>query len=104
VSQNQPVRTDLDARRALDRLSRASRERDGALALEAADMVCELVRVGYVLFPLADPGEVAAKPVRMRSKYEGACAACDQPIAVGEFIYWTRGKQGIECADCGGQS
>jgi len=101
---NQPVRTDIAAKQALDRLSRASRERDGALALEAADMICELVRTGYTLFPLADPTEVAARPVRLRARHEGACAACCAPIAVGEAIWWTRGKSGINCADCGGDA
>jgi hypothetical protein len=101
---NQPVRTDIAAKQALDRLSRASRERDAALALEAADMVSELVRTGYVLLELDTTGEVAARPVKLRCRHEGYCAACGEPIAVGEAIYWTRGKSGINCADCGGDA
>jgi len=97
------VRTDIAAKQALDRLSRASRERDGALALEAADMVSELVRSGYVLMELDATGTVAARPVKLRCRSEGYCAACGDPVAVGDEIWWTRGVSGIECMDCGGR-
>lgn len=96
-----PVRSDIAAKQALDRLSRAAREQDGALALEAAAMITELVRAGYALLALADPSEVAARAVKLKARHEGACVLCCAPIAVGDSIWWTRGAQGIECDECG---
>lgn len=90
------VRTDVAAR--------AARERAEGCSCEGCALHAELYRAGYVLFPLAEPGAVAARPVRLKSKYEGSCAACSAPIAVGDTIWWTRGVQGIECAECGGES
>jgi hypothetical protein len=98
---NQPVKTDGLAREARERAEGAAATRDGTLALEACDALSELFAAGYRLFPLADPDEVAAKPVRMRARYEGSCAVCGAPIAVDDAVWWTRGVQGVECGECG---
>jgi hypothetical protein len=101
---NQPVRTDVLAREARERAELAAASRDGALALEACDALSELFAAGYRLFPLAEPGELAAKPIQMRARFEGSCAACGAPIAVGAPIWWTRGVDGVECRSCGGRA
>jgi hypothetical protein len=62
----------------------------------------ERYRCGDVLFPLAPSSGIAARPVRMVTKYEGSCAKCFAPIAPGNFVWWAQGTQGIECDGCGG--
>lgn len=91
-----PVRTDIAAR--------VARERADGCECDACRMHTELYRAGYVLFPIADPAGVKARPVKLTAKREGSCAECSDPIAVGDKIYWTRGVQGVECSDCGGRS
>lgn len=91
-----PLRTDIEAR--------VARERAGLCECDACKMHTELYRVGYVLFPLADPSEIKARPVKMKARQEGSCVTCCQPIAVGDAIWWTRGRSGVDCADCGGRA
>lgn len=98
----QPLRIDMQAREARERAELAAARRDGELALEACDMLSELFGAGFRLFPLADPSAVEAKPVRMRARFEGACAECGAPITVGDSVWWVRGVSGVECAACGG--
>lgn len=91
-----PLKSDIAAR--------VARERAEACECDACRLHTELYGSGYRLFPLADPGGVAPRPVRLTAKHEGACVSCCAPIAVGDAIWWTRGADGIECSDCGGRS
>jgi hypothetical protein len=97
-----PVRTDIAARETIERAERASMQRDGTLALEACDLLSELTRAGYRLFPLADPSAIAARPVTLRARYAGSCSACGAPIAIDDLISFTRERPGVRCAACGG--
>lgn len=97
----QPVRADANAREARERAELAAANRDSAQALEACSLLAELFRSGYRLTALAEPAAIPAKPVRMRARFEGSCAECSAPIAPNDFVFWTRGVQGIECATCG---
>lgn len=97
-----PLKSDCDARNARERCELAAAQRDGTLALEACDMISELMRAGYRLMALADPDDIAARPVRLRARYDGLCAKCGAPIAIDDPILWTRGTGGVECAPCGG--
>lgn len=104
AASNRPLRGDIDARAARERVELAAAQRDGTLAIEACDMLAELFRAGYRVSALGDPAAITARPVKMRARYEGLCAACGAPIAIDDPIYWTRGQQGIECSACGGAS
>lgn len=90
-----PTRADVAAREARERCeSRADR-------CDACAMHAELYRSGYRLSALAEPSSVIAKPVKLRARYAGNCAACGAPIDVDDPVWWTRGAQGVECAGCG---
>ncbi len=90
-------------RAARERVELAAAKRDQGAALEACDLLTELFRAGYTLFPLAPSNEVKAAPVRLRARGERWCAACRCTIAEGGWLWWTRGVAGVECDDCGGR-
>jgi uncharacterized protein YbjT (DUF2867 family) len=84
---SQPVRTDALAREARERAELAVVRRDGTLALEACDALSELFGAGYRLSVLGDPAATPARPIKMRARFEGACAACGAPIAPNDPVW-----------------
>lgn len=99
---NTPVSTDVQVRETFELGMRALAERDGTMALEAWARTHEHRRAGYAFVQLAGSDGVAPKPVRLRARYEGRCAACEAPIAIDDPVWWTRGVKGVECNRCGG--
>jgi DNA-directed RNA polymerase subunit RPC12/RpoP len=63
----------------------------------------EFERAACRMVELAPMSAIAARPVRMRARYDGLCAACGAPIIIDDPIWWTRGNDGVECERCGGR-
>lgn len=91
----QPVRSDITARDVREACVRNA-ERCSVCALHAAQY-----DAGYRMVPLADPAQVADRPIRTIAQYPGSCVHCARAIAEGDVILWSR-VQGAKCERCGG--
>lgn len=96
------IRTDVQAREALDELGLAAERKHLESLLIAAAKISELRRAGYRLRVDADPTSIMAKPVKIRSQYESLCRSCGAPIAIDGECVWLRGTPGVQCVRCGG--
>ena len=45
---------------------------------------------------------MSAKPIRLRSKFNGKCKNCNSSYSAGDFVMWTPGQKGAECTKCSG--
>lgn len=45
---------------------------------------------------------MSAKPIRLRSKFNGKCKNCNSSYSAGDFVMWTPGTKGAECNSCSG--
>lgn len=91
----QSVRSDVETREAREFSERNSDSCEGCARYRA------LYAVGYRMVALADPSQVADKPIRTVAQYPGSCVGCGREVRVGDMIVWLRGA-GTKCASCGG--
>ena len=92
---------DAAARAARERAELAAVTRDPAKALEACAMLSELFAAGYRVVELAPDEVTEVRPVLLSARHAGRCQSCGGLVREGDFIWWTRSLQGVDCDPCG---